>query len=188
MDKYRSYHSRAYTLIELLISLAIMAIIGVLAFYGIQDFNVNQAVSDAQHNFISDLRATQNQAALGADGVNFKTVWVNTGSPDQYTISYTVPLSNNLVSVTKILPTGVTVSAPNPANFTVCLANPKLTGYTTGQCGNCAVAGSEAFFACNNGTKVDSNYLDVTFSRGSVSKTVRIEGNGMDISRIYALD
>ena len=183
MVKKFSSNSRAYTLIELLITVAVMAFIGSLAFFGIRDFNTSQAVSDAQRNFISDLRAAQNKAANGGSGVNFKTASFGSADPAHYTVD------GNLVT----LPAGVSLSIANPAAATsvvLCFANPYLSAYGASQCGGCAPG---SFFACTDATPPQigmsaASEVTVIFRRAAVSKTVVIKGNGMNISQIYALN
>lgn len=168
-----------YTLIELLVVLGITGTIAVLAFYGINNFNVNQSVSDAQRNFISDMRSLQNKASVGAEGVNYQRLTFTSSSPAQYTIG-----TSQIVA----LPAGVTMSVKTPATatrLTICLANPNLGGYLAGEC-DC---GAGIYFACSNtSSKFTAGKVEVVFTRDSVSRTVAVEGNNMVVSRIYAQD
>ncbi len=109
-----------YTLVEILVVVSIMSIFGVMAIYGIKNTSNSQSVTDAQRNFISDLRATQNKVINGADGVNFKNVVIN--SPNQY--NYVVD------GTTTKLPNGVYFSTPTTR---ICFNNPSLT---TSSCTN----------------------------------------------------
>lgn len=144
--------SGGYTLVEILIVMAIMSIFGVMAIYGIRSTSNSQSVTDAQRNFISDLRATQNKVINGADGVNSKNVVIN--SPNQY--NYVVD--------------GTTIKLPNGVYFltattTICFNNPSLT---TSSCTNTSFP------------------IIVSFSNGSTTKRVTIEGAGLIVNRIYA--
>lgn len=163
--------ARGYTLIEILVVLAIIGVLAVVVFTGISGYNKNQYLSNAQREFLTALRGTQNRVLNGANTVNYEVVTVNTNS---YQIGNNSPVS---------LPPGITVASTVPT----CLyfANPLLTTNAANSCGtaNCAAG---AYFGCVNGVLTSSGSLSVTFTNDSTSKTVVIEGSGMTINRVYA--
>ncbi len=94
-----------YTLVEILVVMAIMSIFGVMAIYGMRSTSNSQSVTDAQRNFISSLRATQNKVINGADGLSVQV--------------FHVPADISL-------PTGVSVSP----TVNICFNNPSLATST----------------------------------------------------------
>lgn len=128
-----------YTLIELMVILAIMGFIAAVAFYGLRSYDNSQQVINAQKDFVNLLRATQNKVTNGADGDNYKSV--NTSS--------------------LILPVNVSVS---PLSLVICFNNPNLTSSS-----------------CTN-----TFPMTVTFTNGSTTKTVTINGSGLFITKIDA--
>jgi prepilin-type N-terminal cleavage/methylation domain-containing protein len=167
--KFQISNSGGYTLVELLVTLAIVGFLAVIAFYGLRGADAGQKLTGAQKNFLSDLRAMSNQAANGAGGSAYKTVAISSAS--QYLVG----------GRTVTLPTGVTMDA---AGLTICFAHPALTAYTASQCGSCLTG---SFFACRAGTPVSSGTITVVFtSAGGETKRVNIEGNNMTVNRVYA--
>lgn len=146
-----------FSLVELVISLAVVAAVAAMAFFGLRSSDSARQVSDSQKNLISLLRSTQSQVVNGVSGVNFKTVNLST----------------------LILPLGVAVS---PTSLLICFAHPAYTTFLTNECGSCTAG---QFFACNGTTKVTAP-ITVTFTKGSISKQVIIDGAGIVINRIYA--
>lgn len=150
-----------YTLIEVMIVLAVIGVLTLIALFGISAYKQGDAVSVAQREFLSNLRATQNKVDNGADGLS---VW---------------PVS--LASYP--LPAGVTMTNPLGAAVTVCFANRNLDSYdSTHLCGSCSVGQG---FICNGGLIDTSAKLEVSFTNGSLTKKVVIEGSGMRINRVY---
>ena len=90
--------SSGYTLIELMVVLAVICFIATIAFYGIKSYDNSQAVINEQLDFVNQLRSEQNKVINGADGLNTRSVSI---------------------------PAGATV---NPSTVTViCFNNPNLT-------------------------------------------------------------
>ncbi|MBI3559113.1 type II secretion system protein [Candidatus Gottesmanbacteria bacterium] len=160
---------QGYTLIELMVVLAIMGFIAAVAFYGLRNYNNAQQVINTQKDFVNLLRATQNKVTNGADGSPVKTV--------------DVPMSLSL-------PVGINVTNNRTGNgITICFANSNLISFDSTnvlyQCGACS-SGSD-YFLCDDVT--NSKILGgvtFSFSNGSTIKTVTIEGSNMTINRIYA--
>jgi type II secretory pathway pseudopilin PulG len=57
-----------YTLVETIIVIAVTAIIGLVAFFGINASREAEKLANAQKELIADLRSLQNKALAGADG------------------------------------------------------------------------------------------------------------------------
>lgn len=151
MDKQYS----GYTLVEMMVVIAIMGFIATIGFYALKNQDKSQVVINAQRDFLNNMRSVQNKVETGADGLALRTINVPTD-----------------VS----LPTGVSITTPA---VTLCFANRNLSSIT---CGGCAAG---IYFACRSNVAISSGYVDVTFSNGTTFKTVRIEGDGMNIGRIY---
>lgn len=171
----RVFLETGYTLIEMLVVIGIMGMVSALALYGIRAFDKNQLVVNAQRDFLTDLRSISNRVASGSDGSNFKNVTILSAT------SYTVD------GVNKNLPLGIQFSSPTSFPLSFCFANPNLKTFTDGQCGAC-LGGS--FFACRQpgAVLVSSGVITVILTNSQLTylKSVRIEGSGMNISRIYA--
>lgn len=128
-----------YTLIELMVVLAIMGFIAAVAFYGLRSYNNAQQVINAQKDFVNLLRATQNKVTNGADGDNYKTVDTSTLTlPINVTVSPSVIICFNNPNLT-------TSSCTNTFPVTVTFTN-GLTAKTV------TVNGSGLFI-----TKIDAN-------------------------------
>lgn len=104
-----------YTLVELMVVLAILGVLSVMALYANRSFTYGQAVRNAQLKLLSDLRGTQTGVNSGALGKSVQVVSIPVNGS-----TYTVD------SRTVTLPTGVTFL--NPAAKTICFVN---VNYTT---------------------------------------------------------
>lgn len=143
-----------------------MGVIAVMAIYGLKDLASGQSVTDAQRNFISDLRATQNKVINGADGKNVKIATIS-ASLAQYTIDgAAAPIS---------LPSGVSFFTPTN-DLRICFFNPQVT--------NAACYTCTGSFACP--VPADGKTVNVSFTNNKTTKNVIIEGFGTVINRIYA--
>lgn len=94
---------KGYTLVELLVAIAVMGFIAAIAFFGLRSYNNSQQVINAQKDFANLLRATQNKVVNGADGLSIRVVHV----PADITT----------------LPAGVSITSPN---VDICFNNPNL--------------------------------------------------------------
>lgn len=148
-----------YTLVEMLVVIAIMSFIAVLSLYGMKSQDKTHFLNSAQKDFLNTLRSTQNKVNTGANGLAVRTVRVPTDI---------------------ILPTGVSITSPSAD---ICFVNSNISTYTTIiKCGLC-ISGSG--YICTGSTASSPTFFDVIFFNGVMSKTVRIEGTGMTIGRIY---
>ena len=172
-----------YTLVELMVALGIMGFIAAIALYSVRSFNDAQVVVNAQKDFVSNLRAVQNKVDNGADSSNYKVLDVANNQP-----SYV------LDSVTVTLPAGVKVYTVFGERLYVCLANPNVlatypacyaAGPGPGQLGKCGQCTGK-IFACHGLTPISSGNRIVTFTKGSFSKQVVINGSGMRVTSIDA--
>jgi len=195
---------RGFTLIEMMVVLGVISIIAMVAFYGLSQYNNTQPLFNAQKEFLTALRALQNQVNNGSDGVSVKSLIFNKNTPSSYTIvnSYITTASNPSYSVTTInLPSGVTLYSvggtllPSLTNPTaICLSNPNLFNFDTNQiCVTDVTAkrgcASGVGFTCTDGTTPSVNSIspfEIVLNQGAAQKKVVLEGSGMKINRIYA--
>ncbi len=193
MDKSTARAGRplasGHTLIELIITLAVMAFVSGIVFQGLRSFYNGSVISLASKQYLSDLRSLANKVNYGANGVSLKTVNVvsNTQSYSLDSGAATVDLSKQRVTITTV-PAG---------NITLCFANPNLlnspthpNGFQAGECGGCGIG---KYFACNdNGathTQIGlggAGQVTFTFSGSGPPSTIIVEGNGNNITRMYA--
>ncbi len=151
-----------YTLIEMLVVIAIMSFIAVMSLYGMKNQDKTHYLNSAQKDFLNTLRSTQNKVNTGANGLAVRSFILTSGSTWGNGITYTI--------------TGGGTKA-------ICFVNPNLSTFTSvNKCESC-VTGSG--YICTGTTASSPAFLDVIFSNGVASKTVRIEGTGMTIGRIY---
>lgn len=149
---------RGYTLLELMVVIAIMGFVAVTSFYGLRTLNKTDQTAEAQKQILGNLRAVQNEVLAGSNsGVTRSATFLN-GARTSYAID----------GVTYPLPAGVAVTAL--ADTIVCFNNPNAT---TSTC--CGGAG----YACPN------RPATLTVSGTGPSRTIIIEGNGLFITRIY---
>jgi prepilin-type N-terminal cleavage/methylation domain-containing protein len=166
---------RGFTLIEVIVVLAVAGVVAVLALKSLGGGGKDQSLVSAQREFLTALRGAQNRVLNGVSSTGFEAVTINSGS---YVINgSTVSLSSGVTIANSSLP------------LSVCFASsllPNSPGYTAGKCGNHSNC-TGAFFGCdNNGNKTTAGSLTVIFSNGSTQKSVVIEGSGMTINRVYA--
>ena len=180
-------NNRAYTLIETLIVVAIMAVLAVIAAYGLKNQDQSQVVINAQRDFVTNLRSVQNNVRNGVDGQAVMSVILTQNSSSYTIVSATSPLKTKTI----LLPTGVTVGFAGSATQAVCFANVNLSAYTSAA--KCASApdGTTACvsgtgYLCTSTTASSPTNLTVNFTNNTVTKTVSIEGAGMNIVRVYA--
>ncbi len=197
--------SSGFTLVELMVVLALIAIVATGAFFGLSQSNNVQPLINAQKELVSALRSIQNQVINGSDGVSVKSVILPiasncTASSCSYTVvnSY---LTSTYQSTVVNLPRGIQFANLDAAKPTaICFSNPNLTNFEVGQvcvtdvtsklgC-TCAVSPCTSFigFICNGGsspTLSSVSAFDITLLKGSAQKVIRLEGSGMKINRIY---
>lgn len=151
-------NSFGYTLIEVMIVLAVIGVLAIVAFFGFGAYKNSDAVTFAQRDFLSTLRTAQNKIATGAEGVNV--------------IAVTIP---------NTLPGGITTSVFPSSLVTICFVNRNVTASFA--CGGCS---GTTGYACDGSTLSSPAKVTVTFSLNSTVKNVIIEGAGTWINRVYA--
>lgn len=183
-----------YTLVELMVVLAVIGVLSILMFYGVSSFQNGQAVKNAQLKFVSDLSLLQTKVNSGADGHLFKEVELI-----EEANSYKIDGEDvNLPKDVKIL-----FPDSNYQKLWLCFANPNfLNSYSKGYlssgpqniCGKnvCARGSVGIYFACRQGggrPEIDSGTITVRFSNtsGELNKDVTVDGSGMNINNINAL-
>lgn len=206
--------AKGYTLIELLIVMAIITVVGVIAFYAFGSTNNAQAVAAAQLEFATNLRSVVNGVNNGASGLTNQYFFITTSSVGGKNLKYelfddnnpTNPPTNPINSFP--LPAGVKICLPNSSASTgcaeaqpqlyICIANPNLTAYsqTPGK-DYCSTCNPGAFFACRADGMIQrtpiSSSTDTLIVRfmstknSAIYKDVAIEGSGMSIARVNPL-
>lgn len=165
-----------YTLVEMMVVLAVMGLVAGLTIYALRSFNSTEPLSNAQKEFVVNLRSAQTRAESGDTINNTSVVQQVTFSSGGYAI--------NGSSIS--LPAGVSISTL-PANIVLCFPNPNLDAYDNAgghKCGNCI---SGVGFVCKSGTTLTSEPVKVTFTKtGASPKIVNISGSGMQIIEIDA--
>lgn len=179
--------NRGYTLIELMVVIAISGLIAMIVFFGIRSFGNSQAVTNAQLEFASNLRSLQTQVYNGSQGLNNQYIRLQNNQA-----SYGVYDNNNTLLRTVTLPAKVKLPAGYPLYLAICLANPNLASYGSvpgiNQCYQCS---SGVYFACQSDgtsfTQVGSTptTIQIGFTNGTITKYVNVVGSGMTISQIY---
>jgi hypothetical protein len=155
-----------------------MGIVAMLVFNGMSGFNKSQYLSNAQREFLTAIRSSQNRVLSGANSAPFEVVTISNQNSYQIGTSPTVAL-----------PAGITIVTSTPLPIYpsyICFANPNVTGYLNNQCGNCSAG---TFFYCKDGTKgAETSFTSytITFSNGTETKNVTVEGLGMTVNRMYA--
>lgn len=181
-----------FTLIELMVVIAVLGVVGTMVFFGIQSFDQGQAVLDAQRNLLVSLRTLQNKVNSGADGESVKRVDLVAGGS-----SYNLQtVGDETLTVNLPANTTLTYSAsdgsPLGSPLSLCFVNPNLAAFDgTHVCGlpsaNPCISGSG--YVCDRSgvpQALSPPAVRVTLTRGDISKTVVIEGSGMTVTRMYA--
>lgn len=166
-----------YTLVEMMVTMAVIAVISVTAFYGFRSYNRDQQVINAERLFLSNLRAVQNEVNNGARGSSVITVYVPASGP-----SYQV----NGTSVS--LPPGIAVSNSLGSNLYLCFVNRNLASFSAiNPCGPCNTGsgyyciGTAAY---SSPSTISFNFTD---SSSPITRTVGLDGNGTNINRTYII-
>jgi type II secretory pathway pseudopilin PulG len=162
--------------------MVVISIIGIVAattLYGLKTSNTSQSVDNAQKEFVSNLRAIQNKVDNGDVSVNKAVQEI--GVPASGT-SYTINGSNVVT-----LPPGVAMTNKigiSSSNITLCLSDRNLNSFDSiNKCSSCSDV-TDVGYVCNGGIASSPASVVVTFTSGSISKTVTIKGSGMRISSI----
>ncbi|MBI4099759.1 prepilin-type N-terminal cleavage/methylation domain-containing protein [Candidatus Microgenomates bacterium] len=176
-----------YTLLELLVVLSVAGIVATMVFFGLGSYNNTDAVTNAQKEFINNLRAIENKVNVGADGKAVKWVGIDRTS-GQYKLYDKDNPTGTVINVAPVTidysVVGATVNNP----FSLCFINPNLTALDNTGSHACALCNDPTAtgWVCDQATLKNPASLTVTFSRGSFQKSVVVEGSGMQINRIYA--
>lgn len=195
---------RGYTLIELMMVMTIMGVVGAIAYYAISSTSDRQAVTNAQLEFITNLRSIINSANNGTAGLNNRYIWIDTLSAED---RYDIRANDASLIQTIYLPVGVRMSVVDgQAYAAICAANPNMGPYTntigSSYCPPCTNTEGYRYFICestapdttgqtyyfgNNGQTTVTVRFTSKKNPTTVYKDVLIEGNGMIISRVTAL-
>ncbi len=109
---------KGYTLIELVIVIAIMAILFTIGYGNFQDYSRQQALISAVRTVQTDLRTTQESAIAGnkpaacntfLNGYRFRVI-----SGSTYAIEASCTPNNNISVKQVTMPNGMTIGTPNP--------------------------------------------------------------------------
>lgn len=180
--------NRAFTLIELMVVMAVIGILAMISLYGYRNFDTQQSVQTAQKDFINNFRSVQNRVNSG-NGGNVINLSFNANG---YSFS----------GQTTALPSGVSVTISTydygsnswtelDSNLYTCVPNQNLTTYDSSinVCGKTSVnCSGNDFIACYTGINPAvkaKGPIRITFSKNSYIKVVQIEGSGMRITRVY---
>ncbi len=166
------------TLVEVLVVLALVGIIGGIAFAGVRGLGNEQSVVNAQKEFLSAARAAQSRARTGADGTNVTRIYIESATRYQVLGNS----SPRTIDLTSQYP-GVTMSVTGGTGVYICFSHNSRQSFLANQCGGCL---GGQFYACRGTTQI-ATPINVTFSRtgGGGTRTVVVSGNGIEISRIY---
>lgn len=181
-----NFKNRGYSLVELLVVMAVIGAVAGVAFFGSRSFNNTTAVSNASKEFVTNLRAVQNRVDNGQVLENGKVVQ-----------EVTIPANGSAyysVNGTEInLPSGVTLTNSTNIPLTICFPNRNLDAYDSvlvdgiavHQCANCNVDDSIGFI-CKNPGGISTSTVSVTFASNvsTVGQTVTINGSGMRVTEI----
>ena len=173
-----------YTMIELMVVIAIMGVIGLLSIYGLRSSDDSQIVTSAAKELAGNLRSLQNKAINGSKGSNcFVMQFAGSGS-------MTYNMVSTVDSFSQTIPNGVLMTAYDNVGIPLSPAwvyflHPSA-GFAncTGQTANaCGVA------ACTAPGSPPSTYivgpLRFTLSKGGISKSVIVEFTLTQVGRIY---
>ncbi len=192
--------SRGFTLIELLVTLSVIAVIATIAFYGLSGAKDPQPVINAQLEFITNFRSLQNSVYQGADGQNYKYLYLDKGGSNN--TKYSIYGNDGVqIGQTVNLPSGVKLNFSGLPKLAICVVNPNMTlydgpvGSSTSPCWNVS-CGAGPYFACQSDTGLPGGTfspvgsagpasITVDFTRGLVKRSITIEGSRMIINRVY---
>ncbi len=117
MKKRLAHPTRGYTLIELLIVMAIMGILFTVGYLSFQDYSRRQTLLAVGRSVRVDIRTAIESAIAGNkpaacnNVLNGYQLWITSNSA--YEID-AICSAGNIVSKQAVIPVGITISSPNP--------------------------------------------------------------------------
>jgi len=124
-------NKRGFSLLELLIVIAIIVTIAVVGIGSFRNFGKGVALSSEAQILISDLKQVRSNSMIGAGGLKWGVHFVN--NVDDYYELFSTPTNYNdaekVISVTNSLPKGITFSVPEEG-YTKDIIFNKITGDT----------------------------------------------------------
>lgn len=164
---------RGYTLIELVVVIAIVGLISLIGFYGLKPENDAEKLDGAQREFLANFRAAQNNVMAGRNSGATYTLTFNSGGYD---------INDGLSTKSYNFPAGVTWTAV--PGYAICLVNPNKTVLTN--CAACSVGAPATWSSFSCPAAPVSGMMAMTISgRAGAAKTITVEGSGIFINRIY---
>ncbi|MBI1755114.1 prepilin-type N-terminal cleavage/methylation domain-containing protein [Candidatus Azambacteria bacterium] len=149
-------HEKGFTILELLLVIAIFAILGVTAVTQLVGFQRNTVIESASKDMVSSLRLAHDRAMLGEDGNvdgagdSWGIRFANAAS-DNYQTFFGAAYNSGNVKETEYFSSAITFSSPTEGNNTDVVFT-KLSGTTTA--------------------------ATVTVTDGTQSKTITIDASG----------
>lgn len=166
---------KGYSLIELVVVLAIITFMGMLTFFGFGNQNKDQRVLAAEREIIVNLRSIQTKVDSGVGGANYKTATFRNGDSFYTLDGTTINLTPGVKLSLTTTPVTIYFSHPSLACYSTTCGAP-----TTTTCG----ASATIYFACG-GSPVGVLSPLVTIGFVGSTRTIKIEGSGMNVNRIY---
>ena len=106
-------HSKGFTLIEVLLVIAILSVVGALGAGFYRNFSKGVTLHATTKNVIFDLRNARSKAMIGEDGVRWGIHFVN-GSSDYYELFSTLTdYAEGLVKTTVVFQGGILFTSPS---------------------------------------------------------------------------
>lgn len=126
------YTSRGFSLLELLIVIAIIAILGTVGSGYYRGFIKNVEIQSVSKTLAGDLRHMRSKAMIGEDGVKWGVHIVNVSGGDQYYELFSTPTNyaGGTVTATTTLSKGLSFSDPS-AGASKDIIFTKISGTTT---------------------------------------------------------
>lgn len=115
----------AFTLIELLISMALVTILSLIGFINLFGYRQNQDLKNAASGVVAVLRNAQSRSALGEEGARWGVYFDNTSSTAGfYDLFSGFSYATTSVSAHNVLPRNVQFNLPGPGSSSTVVFSP----------------------------------------------------------------
>lgn len=176
----KAFGKNGYTLIELMIVMAVMALLAGVGWLGFRNYEYSAQLSNAQRDLINRLQAARDEALSGVLASGSSTHFAQILPSRTYTVDgHSLVVGQNVV-ISAVSPAGAAVNIYffHPSELKEEHSDPA-------SCPDSCHDGVTCHFACQGLSPVsDEIVIALQHERTGLRRCVKIEGSGMRVNRI----